>query len=166
MGNNTYKYQLKRNSEAIVEQDFEKPPIGSTFTGSSRPISWSSKDLSFIQLKAPMILHILDRRMTKTERSFGMSRVLPKIFLQAMSGDLPNNSLTSSHFQHVCERVNKSKLENFFHEWVYGSGVPILRVTQRFNRKRMVIELGIRQVQDEELGHEKVVGEEGFFKVH
>ena len=28
----------------------------------------------------------------------------------------------------------------------------------------MVIELGIRQVQDEELGHEKVVGEEGFFK--
>lgn len=164
MGNNTYKYQLKRNSEAIVEQDFEKPPIGSTFTGSSRPISWSSKDLSFIQLKAPMVLHILDRRMTKTERSFGMSRVLPKIFLQAMSGDLPNNSLTSSHFQHVCERVNKSKLENFFNEWVYGSGVPILRVTQRFNRKRMVIELGIRQVQDEELGHEKVVGEEGFFK--
>lgn len=164
MGNNAYRYQLKCNNEAIVEQDFEKPPIGSTFTGSSRPISWSSEDLSFIQLKAPMVLHILDRRMTKTERSFGMSRVLPKIFLQAMSGDLPNNSLTSSHFQHVCERVNKSKLEDFFNEWVYGSGVPILRVTQRFNRKRMVIELGIRQVQDEELGQGKVVGEQGFFK--
>ncbi|CAI4037623.1 hypothetical protein SMKI_03G0980 [Saccharomyces mikatae IFO 1815] len=164
MGNNAYKYRLKRNCEAIVEQDFEKPPIGSTFTGSSRPISVLSKDLSFIQLKAPMVLHILDRRMTKTERSFGMSRVLPKIFLQAMSGDLPNNSLTSSHFQHVCERVNKSKLENFFGEWVYGSGVPILRVTQRFNRKRMVIELGIRQVQEEELGHGKVVGEHGFCK--
>ncbi|CAI4056721.1 transcription initiation factor TFIID subunit TAF2 SKDI_03G1060 [Saccharomyces kudriavzevii IFO 1802] len=162
MGNNAYKYILKRYSEAIVEEDFEKPPIGSTFSGSSRPISCTSQDLSFIQLKAPMVLHILDKRMTKTERSFGMSRVLPKVFLQAISGDLPNNSLTSSHFQHVCERVNKSKLESFFSQWVYGSGVPILRVTQRFNRKRMVIELGIRQVQDEELGHGKVVGGQGF----
>ncbi|CAI4058561.1 hypothetical protein SUVZ_03G1010 [Saccharomyces uvarum] len=164
MGNNAYKYQLKCNSEAIVEEDFEMPPIGATFTGSSRPISGTSQDLTFIKLKAPMVLYILDRRMTKTERSFGMSRVLPKIFLQAMSGDLPNNSLTSSHFQHVCERVNKSKLDNFFNQWVFGSGVPILRVTQRFNRKRMVIELGIRQVQDDELGLGKVVGEQGFCK--
>lgn len=162
MGTNDFKYRLKLASEKIVEQDWEKPPIGSTFNSSSRPISTTSKDYDFIKLKAPMVLYILDRRMTKTERSFGMSRVLPKIFLQAMSGDLPNNSLTASHFIHVCEKVNKNKLDKFFQQWVYGSGVPIFRVTQKFNRKRMVVEIGIRQVQNQELGQGKVVGEEGF----
>ncbi|QLQ78746.1 hypothetical protein HG537_0B00950 [Torulaspora globosa] len=162
LGNNEFKFRLKMNCEAIVDQDWEKPPIGNTFTNASRPISWTSNDLSFIKLKAPMVLYILDRRMVKTERSFGMSRVLPKIFLQAMSGDLPNNSLSAAHFQYVCERVNRNKLESFFQQWIYGSGVPIFRVTQRFNKKRMMVEMGIRQCQDQELGQEKVVGKDGF----
>lgn len=162
LGFNEFKYRLKMNSEAIVELDWEKPPIGDTFTNASRPISWTSKDLDFIKLKAPMVLYILDRRMVKTERSFGMSRVLPKIFLQAMSGDLSNNSLSAAHFQHVCERVNRNKLEYFFQQWVYGSGVPIFRVTQRFNKKRMMVEMGIRQCQAQELGQDKVVGQDGF----
>lgn len=163
-GNNEFKYRLKRTCEEIVERDWEKPPIGSTFRGKSWPISVSSRDLDFIKLKAPMVLYILDRRMTKTERSFGMSRVLPKIFLQAMSGDLPNNSLSASHFQHVCERVNKNKLEEFFQQWVYGAGVPIFRVTQRFNKKRMMVEMGIRQCQQQELEtSDKVIGKDGFF---
>lgn len=163
-GNNEFKYRLKKTCEEIVEKDWEKPPIGSTFKGKSWPISVSSKDLDFIKLKAPMVLYILDRRMTKTERSFGMSRVLPKIFLQAMSGDLPNNSLSASHFQHVCERVNKNKLEEFFQQWVYGAGVPIFRVTQRFNKKRMMVEMGIRQCQQQELEtSDKVIGKDRFF---
>ncbi|CCD24798.1 transcription initiation factor TFIID subunit TAF2 NDAI_0D04850 [Naumovozyma dairenensis CBS 421] len=163
LGNNEFKYRLTKFNEQIVEQDWEKSPLGTAFTNASRPISTTSRDLEFIKLKAPMVLYILDRRMTKTERSFGMSRVLPKIFLQAMSGALSNNSLTSQHFQHVCERVNKNKLEYFFQQWVYGSGVPILRVTQRFNKKKMVVEMGIRQCQDKELDQGKVIGEDGFF---
>lgn len=161
-GSNELRYRLKMAAEKIVDQDWEKPPIGSAFTNSSRPISYTSKDLDFIKLKAPMVMFILDRRMIKTERSFGMSRVLPKIFLQAMSGDLANNSLSASHFQYVCERVNRSKLEAFFQQWVYGSGVPIFRVTQRFNKKRMMVEMGIRQCQAQELGQDKVLGAEGF----
>ncbi|CUS24320.1 LAQU0S15e01860g1_1 [Lachancea quebecensis] len=162
MGMNEFKYRVKLLSEQVVEQDWEKPPMAESFTQASMPISSLSKQLQFIRLKAPIVLYILDRRMTKTERSFGMSRVLPKIFLQAMSGDLPNSTLSTAHFQHVCERVNKNKLENFFKEWVYGSGVPIFRITQRFNKKRMVVEMGIRQCQVQELGLGKTVGEEGF----
>lgn len=161
-GNNELKYRLKLYNEAIVDQDWEMQPLGTFFSDFSRPISITSGDLDFIRLKAPMVLYILDKRMTKTERSFGMSRVLPKIFLQAMCGDLPNNSLTARHFQHVCERVNKNKLESFFQQWIYGSGVPIFRVTQRFNKKRMVIELGIRQCQAEELGENRITGSKGF----
>ncbi|CAB4253303.1 Taf2p [Maudiozyma barnettii] len=161
-GQNELRYRLKLFNEAIVDQDWEMQPLGSFFTDFSRPISITSGDLDFIKLKAPMVLYILDKRMTKTERSFGMSRVLPKIFLQAMSGDLPNNSLTAGHFQHVCERVNKNKLESFFQQWIYGSGVPIFRVTQRFNKKRMVVEMGIRQCQREELGEHRIIGSKGF----
>lgn len=161
-GTNELHYRLKLLNEAIVNQDWEMQPLGAFFSDFSRPISNTSRDLDFIRLKAPMVLFILDRRMTKTERSFGMSRVLPKIFLQAMSGELANNALTAAHFQHVCERVNKSKLESFFQQWVYSCGVPIFRVTQRFNKKRMVIEMGIRQCQDEELGEHKIVGPNGF----
>ncbi|CCK69188.1 transcription initiation factor TFIID subunit TAF2 KNAG_0C00750 [Huiozyma naganishii CBS 8797] len=165
-GNNEFKYRLKLNSEKIVENDFERPPLGTAFQGVSWPVSNTSKDMDFIRLKAPMVLYILDRRMTKTERSFGMSRILPKMFLQAMSGELPNNSLSSAHFQHVCERVNKNRLESFFQQWVYGAGVPVFRITQRYNKKRMVIEMGIRQCQnqDSESHSRKVVGSDGFFK--
>lgn len=163
-GTNELKYRLKLNNEAIVEQDWEMQPLGTFFDDFSRPICIRSGDLDFIKLKAPMVLYILDRRMTKTERSFGMSRVLPKIFLQAMSGELANNSLNAAHFQHICERVNKNKLESFFHQWVYGAGVPIFRVTQRFNKKRMVVEMGIRQCQAEELGEGKVIGPRGFVR--
>ncbi|AAS54046.1 AFR674Cp [Eremothecium gossypii ATCC 10895] len=162
MGINEFKYRLKMASEAIVAQDWEKPPMARTFNNASMPVSSISRDIDFIKLKAPMVLYILDRRMTKTERSFGMSRVLPKIYLQAMSGDLSNNSLSTAHFQYVCERVNRSKLEQFFAQWVFGSGVPVFRITQRFNKKRMVVEMGIRQVQLQELGQGHIIGKRGF----
>ncbi|SCU96668.1 LADA_0H02124g1_1 [Lachancea dasiensis] len=162
MGLNEFKYRVKTLSEQVVDEDWEKPPMADAFTHASMPITTLSKELDFIKLKAPIVLYILDRRMTKTERSFGMSRVLPKIFLQAMSGDLPNSSLSTAHFQHVCERVNKSKLESFFKEWIYGSGVPIFRITQRFNKKRMVVEMGIRQCQAQELGQGKTIGRAGY----
>ncbi|SCV03085.1 LANO_0G02058g1_1 [Lachancea nothofagi CBS 11611] len=162
IGLNEFKYRVKILSEQVVNQDWEKPPMAEAFTNASMPVTSLSKELEFIKLKAPIVLFIMDRRMTKTERSFGMSRVLPKIFLQAMSGDLPNSTLSTAHFQHVCERVNKNKLESFFREWVYGSGVPVFRITQRFNKKRMVVEMGIRQCQVQELGQDKTVGTEGF----
>ncbi|AMD19538.1 HCL613Wp [Eremothecium sinecaudum] len=162
MGANEFKYRLKLASEATVAQDWERPPMARTFDNASYPVSSISRDVEFIKLKAPMVLYILDRRMTKTERSFGMSRVLPKIYLQAMSGDLSNNSLSTAHFQYVCERVNRSKLEPFFSQWVFGSGVPIFRITQRFNKKRMVVEMGIRQVQLQELGQGNIIGHNGF----
>ncbi|KAK6203260.1 uncharacterized protein RJT21DRAFT_82225 [Scheffersomyces amazonensis] len=143
MGNNQYRYKIKQMIDQIVEQDIGKEPIG--LQNFKFPVS--QLDLSFIKLKAPIVLFILDKRMTKTDKSFGLSRVLPKLFLQAMSGDLPNGTLSTSHFQYTCEKVNRNKLENFFKEWVFGSGTPTFNVSQKFNKKRNVIEMSIRQVQ-------------------
>ncbi|OWB66626.1 binding protein [[Candida] boidinii] len=144
-GWNSYKFQIKERSELVCELDVGRRPLANQFF--RFPVN-SDQDFDFIKLKAPLVLFILDRRMTKTDKSFGLSRVIPKIFLQAMSGDLYNgNCLSTSHFQHVCEKVAHNKLEQFFDNWVFNTGTPVFRVTQRFNKKRMFVEMSIRQVQ-------------------
>lgn len=146
VGVNEYKFKIKTMMNQLIEEDSGKKPLALQFH--RFPIS--DDDLSFIRLKSPLVLYILERRMTKTDRSFGLSRVLPKIFLQAMSGDLANGALSTLHFQYVCEKVNRNKLELFFKQWVYGSGIPVLYVLQRFNRKRSIVEVSIRQIQHRE----------------
>lgn len=143
MGLNQLRYLIKQKMDRIVNEDVGQRPIG--LHSLTFPVSES--DFSFLRLKAPVILFILDRRMTKTDKSFGLSRVLPKIFLQAMSGDLQNGTLSTQHFQYVCEKVNRNRLESFFKQWVYGVGTPIFNITQRFNKKRSMIEVVIRQNQ-------------------
>ncbi|KAL6942739.1 hypothetical protein ACO0RG_001700 [Hanseniaspora osmophila] len=154
MGNNELKYRLKMWNEQIVEEDYNKPPLGLVSPFLSYPLSLdethSNDIIEFLKLKAPMVMYILDRRMTKMERSFGIIRVVQKLLVQALSGELVNGALSTTTFQHMCERVYKDKLENFFQQWVFGSGVPILRITQKFNKKRMMIEMGIKQVHIEE----------------
>lgn len=146
MGSNEYRFILRKRTEEICHKDIGMPPLGDPHFD----FPLTHRDLSFISLKAPVVLFILDRRMTKTEKSLGLSRAIPKIFIQSVSGDLTNSCLSTAHFIKVCERVSHSKLDSFFNQWVYGSGYPIFRVTQKFNKKRMFIEMGIRQVQASE----------------
>lgn len=47
----------------------------------------------------------------------------------------------------MCEKISHSKLDSFFAQWVFGSGYPRFEVSQRFNKKKLVIEMGIKQVQ-------------------
>lgn len=143
MGQNEFRFTIKRKMGQIVSEDVGKHPISMPYL--RLPISES--DLSFLELKSSVVLFILDRRMTKTDKLFGLSRVLPKIFLQAMSGDLQNGTLSTQHFQYVCEKVNRNRLDNFFRQWIYGTGTPVFNITQRFNKKRSLIEVVIRQTQ-------------------
>ncbi|KAK9353644.1 hypothetical protein V1523DRAFT_410452 [Lipomyces doorenjongii] len=160
MGNNEHRFRLKKDAERICDLDIGRPPIG--HPDLEFPIDKSTLD--FVGLKAPVILHILDRRLTKSGGSFGLTRVIPKIFWQAMSGDLTNGCLSTSHFQRLCEKVSHAKLDSFFQEWVFGSGYPIFRITQRFNKKKMFIEMGIRQVQNVEMPKTGELREESFVK--
>ncbi|CAK9686662.1 hypothetical protein FOB58_005312 [Candida parapsilosis] len=146
MGTNEFRFKIKELVHRIVEQDVDKRPIAHPFL--KFPVS--DFDLEFIKLKSPIVFFILDNRMTKSDKSFGLSRVIPKLFLQALSGDLPNGTLSTDHFQYVCEKVNRNKLDSFFKQWVFGSGAPSFKISQRFNKKKGMIELTIRQVQHHE----------------
>lgn len=149
MGNNEFRFRMKRGNDRLCEEDIEMPPLGAPrFRFPLMP-----EDLSFVRMKAPLVLFILDRRMTKTDRSFGVARVLSKLFMQSMSGDL-RSQLSTSHFMRQCEKIAHYRLQRFFDEWIYGSGFPIFRITQRFNKKRTCIEMGIAQVHSRELPKE------------
>jgi transcription initiation factor TFIID subunit 2 len=142
LGNNEYRFRLKKDMERVVEWDQgAMPPV-------CQPQIQDPPDsavLPFINLKSPLVLHILDRRLCKSGTSLGLSRVLPKLFLSAISGELQNNTLSTSHFLRTCRKVSGADLTSFADQWIYGSGCPTFGFSASFNRKKMAVEITMRQ---------------------
>ncbi|KAJ5641494.1 hypothetical protein N7490_005494 [Penicillium lividum] len=142
-GNNEYRFRLKEMSDRICELDYERPSIYDM--GNFLKIDPSESQ--FIALKAPLVLFILDRRLTKASGKATMSRIISRLFLNSRMGDIPNGGVTTSLFQKLCERLGHAKLDVFFQHWVYGAGCPRFSVSQRFNKKKLVVEMMITQLQ-------------------
>lgn len=142
LGNNEYRYRLKSDVNRIVAMDDgTMPPICQP--GHLAPPDPST--VSFINLKSPLVLHILDRRLGKSGTSLGLSRVLPKVFLSAISGEMQNNGLSTHTFLKICRKVSGVDLRTFAAQWIYGSGCPVFGFSASFNRKRMAVEITMRQ---------------------
>lgn len=144
-GGNYHKFNMKKRTELLCEIDISQRPLSNQ--AFRFPMN-ADQDLELIKIKSPLVLAMLDKRMTKTDKSFGLYRVIPKIFVQALSNDLPNgNCLSTEHFQKLCEKVAHNRLDAFFQNWIHHPGVPVFRVIQKFNKKRMFIEMSISQMQ-------------------
>lgn len=141
-GNNDYRFRLKKDMQRVLEWDVgSMPPI-------CQPQVLDPPDaatLPFINLKAPLVLHILDRRLGKSGTSLGLSRVLPKLFLSAISGELQNNALSTHAFLRMCRKVSGVDPRSFAEQWIYGSGCPSFGFSASFNRKKMAVEITMRQ---------------------
>ncbi|KAH9486347.1 Transcription initiation factor TFIID subunit 2 [Psilocybe cubensis] len=141
-GNNDYRFRLKKDMQRVVDWDMGgMPPI-------CQPQVLDPPDsvtLPFINLKAPLVLHILDRRLGKSGTSLGLSRVLPKLFLSAISGELQNNALSTHTFLRTCRKVSGVDPRSFAEQWIYGSGCPSFSFSASFNRKKMAVEITMRQ---------------------
>jgi transcription initiation factor TFIID subunit 2 len=141
-GNNEHRYRLKKDMDRVLEWDNgNMPPICQPHVAEEP----EGAVLNFINLKAPLILHILDRRLTKSGTSLGLSRVLPKLFLQAMSGELAGNALGTHAFLRLCRKVSGMDPRSFAEQWIYGSGFPSFQFQASFNRKKMAVEILMRQ---------------------
>ena len=140
-GNNEYRYQQKIASRKVCKMDVGRPSIHES--GTYLPFDRSYREL--IALKAPLVLFILDRRLTKASGSTGLSRIISRFFLNANVGELPNGALSTSFVIRTCERLGHTKLDVFFNQWVYGAGYPSFMVTQKFNKKKLVVEINISQ---------------------
>ena len=141
-GTNEYRFRLKKDMERVIELD----------TGSMPPICQpqsldppDSVNISFMNLKAPLVLHILDRRLGKSGTSLGLSRVLPKLFLSAISGEMANNLISTHSFLRMCRKVSGIDPRSFAEQWIYGSGCPTFGFSASFNRKKMAVEITMRQ---------------------
>ncbi|GLB35736.1 putative peptidase family M1 domain [Lyophyllum shimeji] len=142
LGNNEYRFRLKKDMQRVLEWDIGgMPPI-------CQPQVLEPPDsatLPFINLKAPLVLHILDRRLGKSGTSLGLSRVLPKLFLSAISGEMQNNALSTHAFLRMCRKVSGVDPRSFAEQWIYGSGCPSFGFSASFNRKKMAVEITMRQ---------------------
>ncbi|KAG6846064.1 hypothetical protein H0H87_006428 [Tephrocybe sp. NHM501043] len=142
LGNNEYRFRLKKDMQRILELDVgSMPPI-------CQPQVLEPPDaatLPFLNMKAPLVLHILDRRLGKSGTSLGLSRVLPKLFLSAISGEMQNNALSTHAFLRLCRKVSGVDPRSFAEQWIYGSGCPSFGFSATFNRKKMAVEITMRQ---------------------
>lgn len=141
LGNNEYRFRLKKDIDRCVRLD----------QGDQWPLCVPGKldcpDVSFVNLKSPLVIHILDRHLAKAGTSLGLSRVIPRIFLSALSDELTGNTLSTQSFFRSCRKVSGIDLQVFQDQWVYGSGCPHIRVQTNFVRKKFVVELSVQQYQ-------------------
>lgn len=142
-GNNDYRFWQKQQAARICEMDVDRPSL----TNLGPLLHLDRREMDFMMLKAPVVLFILDRRMTKSTGSSGITRVISRIFLNAKAGDLPGGTLSTAYFIRTCEKFAHSKLDLFFNQWVIGAGCPRFSILQRFNKKKMVLEMTIKQEQ-------------------
>ncbi|KAJ7897366.1 hypothetical protein B0H14DRAFT_2677986 [Mycena olivaceomarginata] len=121
-----------KDMQRVVERD----------TGTMPPICQPTRleppdaaEISHINLKAPLL--------GKSGTSLGLSRVLPKIFLSALTGE--NNTISTHMFLRTCRKVSGVDPRTFAEQWIYGSGCPTFGFSASFNRKKMAVEITMRQ---------------------
>jgi transcription initiation factor TFIID subunit 2 len=145
-GNNEFRYRMKRQCDRCCDMDRDRPSLYDLGT----MLDVDPAELEFMSLKAPLVLFILDRRIAKVVGLPKMPAIISKILLRARKGELPGNALSTELFQKTCERFYHSKIDDFFSQWVRGAGCPRFKAYQRFNKKKLVVEMIIRQVQGEQ----------------
>ncbi|CAO3616923.1 unnamed protein product [Cunninghamella echinulata] len=141
LGNNEYRLRLKKDMELCCSLDVNRAPLYNP----ALPSPLDPDDLSFLELKAPLILYILDRRMCKMGATLGLSRVIPKILVSAMSGELSQNAISTHYFMRLCRKISGFDTKTFADQWIYKSGCPKFSFSFHFNRKKMVVELFMKQ---------------------
>ena len=99
-----------------------------------------------MNLKSALVLNMLEKRFGKGL----LSKMANKITVSQMSGEMMTG-LGTYDFLKIARNVSgKLEIKEFADQWIFGSGSPIINVTYSFNRKKMVIELTIRQKSSNE----------------
>ncbi|SPO07635.1 related to TSM1 - component of TFIID complex [Cephalotrichum gorgonifer] len=141
-GNNEYRFQIKVSADKLVDMDVGRPSLFDL----GQYLHVGAFEREFMDLKAPLVLFILDKRIAKaTSGSHNLTQILSRLFTKAkIEGD---NIITTKSFRKLCEKTSKYTLDTFWSQWVYGAGCPRIKVTHRFNKKRLCVEMTISQTQ-------------------
>lgn len=142
-GNNEYRFRIKQMSDRVCELDFERPSIHDMGV----ILKLDPSEMEFVALKAPLVLFILERRLVKASGKPTVSRIISRLLLNNRMGDLTHGAVSTTSFIKLCEKFGHCKLDVFFQQWVFGAGCPRFTASQRFNKKKLVVEIMIKQSQ-------------------
>ena len=142
-GNNEYRFRMRQQADRVCELDRERPSLYDL----GALLHVDPSELEIMALKAPLVLFILDRRIAKVVGISKMVAIITKILSRARRSELPDNALSTDIFQRTCERFYHAKIDDFLNQWVRGAGCPRFHAVQRFNKKKLVVEMMIKQIQ-------------------
>lgn len=144
-GRNEYRFNQKQRADRLVDLDIQRPSLYAL----GETLHLGAFELEFMSLKAPSVMFILDRRMMKFSGSTGLTRIIAKMVTTANTSEqLQDKTVSTESFRRLCEKIGHYKLDTFFNQWVLGAGCPRFQITQRFNKKKLVVEMTITQKQD------------------
>ncbi|KAI5864825.1 hypothetical protein GGS23DRAFT_465225 [Durotheca rogersii] len=144
-GNNEFRFRMKSMADRLVEVDIRRPSLQEI----GEHLYLGNFEVDFMNLKAPLVLFILDRRLSKSSGTASISKIISRMVSKAnTSGQASDEVLGSDAFRKACEKAGNTRLEHFWNQWVVMSGCPRFDVFQRFNKKRLCVEMTIRQTQD------------------
>lgn len=140
---NEHRFRMKQLADRVCELDKNRPSIWDM--GALLHVDDSEYD--FMALKAPVVLYILDRRSNKVMGSPKMAQSISKVLSKARNEDLKDNLLGTNDFIRIAEKaMHGVSLDAFINQWVKGAGVPTFQATHKFNKKKLVIDMTIRQM--------------------
>ncbi|KAK4453315.1 hypothetical protein QBC34DRAFT_202509 [Podospora aff. communis PSN243] len=144
-GNNWYRFHLKTMADKLVEADVQRPSLRDL----GDHLHIGDFELEFMSLKAPLVLFILDQRMSKIPGSTGVVRVVSNMVSNANihNTDAAFTCASDMEFKRNCEKRSQYRPDELWSQWVERSGCPRLSITQKFNKKNLNVDIMIKQTQ-------------------
>jgi transcription initiation factor TFIID subunit 2 len=146
-GKNEHRYRLKRAADKIHSMDVRRPSIYDM----GAYVDLDPAEYEFLKLKATAIFHILHHRIIKAYGRNGVDRIMYRVLLDDNLGKIDGSEVDTDRLIRSTEKVAHFKVDTFFHQWVYGAGCPSFSATQKFNKKKLVVEILLKQTQASDL---------------
>ncbi|KAJ3388628.1 hypothetical protein HDU84_009634 [Entophlyctis sp. JEL0112] len=134
LGNNEYRYRADDDVKRCAAMDVGQLPLCPAFllaegtsANAADPLvakyfypdeECASTRTEFLSLKASLVIGMLDQRLGKGN----LPKVINKIMISAMSGEL-ENGMSTNHFFKACRKISANiELKSFADQWIFGSG--------------------------------------------
>ncbi|CAG8459201.1 19550_t:CDS:10 [Racocetra persica] len=142
------RYQRKKDIELVCDLDVNRHPLCTLDIS----LPFQSKDIEFINLKASLVLWMLNKRLTFLDYRRGIPGII-YLILNGAKEDVQKGKrpgfLHTEEFLEMCKSVIRQELRNevkkFEKQWIYGSGCPKFKIRATFNRKKLAVEFKFEQ---------------------
>lgn len=136
-GDTLFKERLKKErKEALAFYQQQKTPIVDT-VGAKDPMQLLNPNS---YQKAAWVLHMLRHKLGDAEFQNG---------IQAYYQTYKDSNASTKDFKEVIEKGSGANLDQFFNQWLFTPGQPILKGTWHYDTKQEAVVMNLEQTQDD-----------------